>query len=197
MPFTLTEVLGVNVIVNNDQARFIHLSFATFLAAMVFPLFKTSPRKYIPWYDWGQGLLGVGACPYLIVFKDSLAIRAGLPTLADLVVATIGLSVLAISVLHSLGLPLVMVASVFVLYVFIGHVEWLPDAIRWKGASYSKAMWHYWMQTEGVFGVAIGISASMIFLFVLFGSVLERAGAGNYFIKIAFALLGHFRGGPA
>ena len=53
------------------------------------------------------------------------------------------------------------------------------------------------MQTEGVFGVALGVSASMIFLFVMFGSVLEKAGAGNYFIKIAFALLGHFRGGPA
>jgi TRAP-type uncharacterized transport system fused permease subunit len=58
-------------------------------------------------------------------------------------------------------------------------------------------MWHFWMQTEGVFGVALGVSASMIFLFVLFGSLLEKAGAGNYFIKCAFALLGHLRGGPA
>ena len=197
LPFTLTDVLGVNVIVNTDQARFIHLSFAMFLAAMTFPLFKAGPRDYIPWYDWGIGLLGVSACLYLIVFKDSIAIRAGLPTVADLVAATIGMSVLAVSVMRSLGFPLVVVAGVFVVYVFIGHVDWLPDAIRWKGASYSKAMWHYWMQTEGVFGVAIGISASMIFLFVLFGSILEKAGAGNYFIKIAFALLGHFRGGPA
>ena len=53
------------------------------------------------------------------------------------------------------------------------------------------------MQSEGVFGVALGVSASMIFLFVLFGALLERAGAGNYFIKLAFALLGHLRGGPA
>jgi TRAP transporter 4TM/12TM fusion protein len=58
-------------------------------------------------------------------------------------------------------------------------------------------MWHFWMQNEGVFGVALGVSASLIFLFVMFGSILEKAGAGNYFIKIAFALLGHLRGGPA
>ena len=70
-------------------------------------------------------------------------------------------------------------------------------AIQWKGASYGKAMWHYWMQEEGVFGVALGISTSLIFLFVLFGAILEKAGAGNYFIKLAFALLGHLRGGPA
>jgi TRAP transporter 4TM/12TM fusion protein len=83
------------------------------------------------------------------------------------------------------------------MYVFFGSAEWLPDAIRWKGASYGKGMWHYWMQNEGVFGVALGVSARLIFLFVLFGAILEKAGAGNYFIKIAFALLGHFRGGPA
>ena len=107
------------------------------------------------------------------------------------------MAMLAIAVFRSLGLPLVIVASVFVLYVFFGHSSFLPDAIQWKGASFGKALWHFWMQSEGVFGVALGVSASMIFLFVLFGSLLERAGAGNFFIKLAFALLGHFRGGPA
>ena len=60
--------------------------------------------------------------------------------------------------------------------------------MRWKGASLNKATWHFWMQTEGVFGVALGVSASMIFLFVLFGALLERAGAGNYFIKLSLLL---------
>jgi TRAP transporter 4TM/12TM fusion protein len=91
----------------------------------------------------------------------------------------------------------VIVAGVFVAYVFFGDARWLPEAIQWKGASMGKALWHFWMQTEGVFGVALGVSATLIFLFVSFGSILEKAGAGNFFIKIAFALLGHFRGGPA
>ncbi len=73
----------------------------------------------------------------------------------------------------------------------------MPDVIAHKGVSLSKAVSHYWLTTEGVFGVALGVSASYIFLFVLFGSLLEKAGAGNYFIKVAFALLGHMRGGPA
>ena len=58
-------------------------------------------------------------------------------------------------------------------------------------------MSHQWLSTEGVFGIALGVSSSMVFLFVLFGALLEKAGAGNYFIRVAFALLGHMRGGPA
>ena len=140
---------------------------------------------------------GAASCLYLLVFKDDIAVRAGVPGPSDLIAASVGMIVLGTAVYRALGLPLVVVASVFVLYVFFGHSELLPDAIRWKGASFGKAMWHYWIQTEGVFGVALGVSASMIFLFVLFGAILEKAGAGNYFIKLSFSLLGHFRGGPA
>ena len=64
-----------------------------------------------------------------------------------------------------------------------------------KGASLNKAMSHQWLTTEGVFGVALGVSTSFVFLFVLFGALLEKAGAGNYFTKVSFSLLGHMRGG--
>ena len=197
LPFQLTELLGINVVIPNTQARSIHLSFGIVLAALAFPLFRKSPRGHIPWYDWLLAAAGVAACMWLVVDKDAIAVRAGLPTTTDLVMSGIGMLVLGTAVYRALGLPLVIVASVFVLYVFFGNASWLPDAIQWKGASFGKAMWHFWMQTEGVFGVALGVSASMIFLFVLFGSILEKAGAGNFFIKIAFALLGHLRGGPA
>ena len=197
LPFTLQQTTGLPLVINNTDARFIHLAFALFLAAVAFPLFRSSSRNTIPWYDWILGIVGIGCCLYLVVFKDDIAVRAGLPTTGDLVAASVGLTVLGIAVFRSLGLPLVIVAGLFLAYCFLGGEEWMPDAIRWKGASFNKAMWHYWMQTEGVFGVALGVSASMIFLFVMFGSILDKAGAGNYFIKIAFALLGHFRGGPA
>ena len=197
LPFTLTELLGVNLTVNTDEARFLHLTFGLVLAAFAYPLFKRSARTRIPWYDWILAGLGAAPCLYLLVFKDDIAVRAGVSGPTDILAGCVGMVVLGIAVYRALGLPLVIVASVFVFYVFFGHVEWLPDAIRWKGASLGKAMWHYWMQTEGVFGVAVGVSASLIFLFVLFGGILEKAGAGNYFMKVAFALLGHYRGGPA
>jgi len=197
LPFDLTDWTGISFVVTDSNARLAHFAFASFLAALAFPLFKSSPRNSIPWYDWVLGGLAVFACMYIVVLREEIAVRAGLPTTGDLIISTIGMVVLGISVYRSLGLPLVVISSIFVMYVFLGHAEWMPDAIRWKGASYGKAMWHYWMQNEGVFGVALGVSARLIFLFVLFGAILEKAGAGNYFIKLAFALLGHFRGGPA
>ena len=197
LPFWLTDVTGISVIVTNSNARLIHLAFGFFLATLAFPLFKSSPKNRIPWYDWVLATAGVVCCLYIVVLRNEIAIRAGLPTTGDLVASTIGMLILGITVYRSLGLPLLIVASVFVAYVFFGNADWLPETIQWKGASYGKATWHFWMQNEGVFGVALGVSATLIFLFVLFGSILEKAGAGNYFIKIAFALLGHLRGGPA
>ncbi|MFD0915212.1 TRAP transporter permease [Pseudahrensia aquimaris] len=197
IPFVITEWTGINVVFNNQEARQIHLAFALVLAMLAYPLFKSAPRDRVPVYDWVLAALAASSCLYLLFFKADIANRAGLPTQADLVFSTIGMLAVAVAVYRALGLPLVIVASVFVFYVFAGHLDLMPDAIQWKGASYGKAMWHFWMQTEGVFGVALGVSASMIFLFVLFGSLLEKAGAGNYFIKLAFALLGHLRGGPA
>jgi TRAP transporter 4TM/12TM fusion protein len=197
LPFIFTQLTGINVTLNSDEVRSIHLAFAMFLAATAFPLFKGSPRKHIPWYDWILAAIGVTVCLYLVVNKNAIADRSGLPTITDLAVSGIGIVVLLLSTWRALGLPLVIVASFFMLYVFFGHYSFLPEVVQWKGASFSKAMWHFWMQTEGVFGVALGVSASMVFLFVLFGSLLDKAGAGNYFIKVSFSLLGHFRGGPA
>ncbi|MGF1445873.1 MAG: TRAP transporter permease [Pikeienuella sp.] len=166
-------------------------------AAMLTQTLSQRQTEGLPLYDWVLAGLGVAACLYLLVFKDDIANRAGLPTAGDKIFSLVGLGVLAVAVYRALGLPLLIVAVVFVFYVFFGHLEIMPDALQWKGASLGKALWHYWMQLEGVFGVALGVSASMIFLFVLFGSLLERAGAGNYFVKLAFSVLGHLRGGPA
>jgi len=192
-----TMGIHISFIFNSSEARVVHLAFAFCLAAFAFPLGRWAPRDRIPWYDWLLALTGIVTCLYLVVFKDAIAERAGLPTPADLVISATGMVVLGICVYRTLGLPLLCVALVFLFYVFFGHAAILPDAIQWKGASLSKALWHFWMQLEGVFGVALGVSTSMIFLFVLFGAMLEKAGAGNYFIKLAFALLGHLRGGPA
>lgn len=197
LPFWIAENLGVNLIFNGTEVRIIHLAFAMALACLSYPLFKSSSKTTIPAYDWLLIVGSVSCCLYLIVFKDDIANRAGLPTTGDIMASAFGLILLATAVFRSLGLPMLIVAGVFVFYVFFGHAEFLPDVVQWKGASFGKAMWHYWMQTEGVFGVALGVASSMIFLFVLFGALLEQAGAGNYFIQLAFGSLGHFRGGPA
>ena len=110
-------------------------------------------------------------------------------------VSVVGIVLILEATRRALGPPLAIVCLVFIWYTFGGHL--MPEVIAHKGASLNKGMSHYYLTTEGVFGVALGVSASMVFLFVLFGSLLEKAGAGNYFIRVAFALMGHLRGGPA
>ena len=198
LPFVLAGLTGIKAFTDVlPYVRQIHLAFALFLAALAYPLFQSSSRTSIPWYDWLLAFAGAGAALYMMVFQAEISVRSGLPTTADLVVSTVGMTVLMIATYRALGLPLLIVAGVFLTYVFFGDQPFIPEVIQWKGASYGKAMWHFWMQEEGVFGVALGVSSSMVFLFVLFGALLDKAGAGNYFIQVAFALLGHLRGGPA
>ncbi|MEM0899659.1 MAG: TRAP transporter permease [Pseudomonadota bacterium] len=197
LPFFLTELTGANFTFNNVEARNVHLAFALILVAFAYPLYKGASKTSVPWYDWALAAIGAACCLYLLVVKESLVMRAGLPTTADMIASGVGMICLGIGVYRALGLPMLVVAGIFLTYTFFGNQPWVPEVIQWRGASFEKAMWHYWMQTEGVFGVALAVSATMIFLFVLFGALLERAGAGYYFIKLAFALLGHLRGGPA
>jgi TRAP transporter 4TM/12TM fusion protein len=182
-------------VINDSEARAIHLAFAVFLAFTAFPTFKKSPTTYIPIQDWILGLIGSFCSAYLYIFYASLADRPGMPNQTDLIVAVVGLILLLEATRRALGPPLMVVATVFCIYTFGG--QFMPSVIAHKGASLSKGMSHYWLGTEGVFGVALGVSTGMVFMFVLFGAMLEAAGAGNYFIRTAFAALGHLKGGPA
>jgi len=182
-------------IINATEARSIHLAFAIFLAFTAYPAMKSSPRDHVPLTDWIFAFAGAFSAAYLFLFYNELAARAGAPTTFDTAVAVMGMLLLLEATRRSLGPPLMIVAVVFLTYTFAG--PHMPDIIAHKGASLTKTMSHQWLTTEGVFGVALGVSTSFVFLFVLFGSLLDKAGAGNYFIKVAFSLLGHMRGGPA
>lgn len=187
-------LLGIGLF-NDTEARSLHLAFAVFLGFLSYPAFKRSPRDRIPLADWLLAAIAAGCMAYLFLFYRELSTRPGQPTVVDLTVAVTGMALLLEAVRRALGLPMVILALVFLTYIFFG--PYMPEMIAHKGASLSKAMSHMWLGTEGVFGVALGVSASFIFLFVLFGALLETAGAGNYFIKSAISLLGHLRGGPA
>ena len=142
-----------------------------------------------------MALIGAFCAAYLYIFYVELSTRPGNPTQIDLAVSVVGLIMLLEATRRALGPPLMVVATLFIVYTFFG--AYMPDVIAHKGASLSKGMSHYWLSTEGVFGVALGVSNGMVFMFVLFGALLETAGAGNYFIRTAFAGLGHLKGGPA
>ncbi|MEM1313633.1 MAG: TRAP transporter fused permease subunit, partial [Pseudomonadota bacterium] len=192
----LPFMLGMGVW-NDTQTRAIHLGFAVLLAFIAFPAFKNSPRHRIPAFTWLIAIVASVAASYLWWDYRGVADRTGAPNTTDLVMAGIGIVLLLEAARRSLGIPLMGVALFFLSYVFFGSWSGLPEVIQWKGASFEKAMSHMWLTTEGVFGVALGVSSGFVFLFVLFGALLNQAGAGNYFLKLAFAALGHLRGGPA
>ncbi|MCX8953110.1 TRAP transporter permease [Ruegeria sp. NA] len=180
-----------------NNARQFHLAFALFLAFAAYPALKSSPRGFIPIQDWIMGLVGAFVALYGYFFYDKIVNAGGLADDTDKWVALLGLVLLFEAARRALGPAMAIIATIFLAYVFFGASEWVPEVIRWKGASLKKAMSHMWITSEGVFGIALGVSTKFVFLFVLFGALLDKAGAGNYFIKMAFGALGHLRGGPA
>lgn len=190
LPYTL----GFGVF-NDTEARVIHLSFALILAFMAYPAFKSSSRERIPLIDWLLAAAAVLSVVYLIVFYRDLAMRPGLPTTADIVASVVGVVLLIEASRRAEGPWMPVISITFLFYVFAG--PYLPGLLAHRSVSISRAASHFWLTSEGVFGVALGVSTAFIFLFVLFGALLEKAGAGNFFIQLAFSLLGQFRGGPA
>ncbi len=189
----LPFALGFGV-VNDTQARAIHLTFGLVLAFLAFPAFKRSPRDHVPILDWVLATVGAFCALYLIIFYRELALRPGDPTSLDVAVGIAGMLVLLEATRRAVGLPMAILAVGFA-YIIAGRITRL--SLAHKGASIPRIVSHMWMVTEGVFGIALGVSVSFIFVFVLFGTLLDRAGGGNYMMQVSFALLGHLRGGPA
>jgi TRAP transporter 4TM/12TM fusion protein len=190
LPFVLR--LGL---FNDTEARAIHLAVAIFLAFALFPAFKSSSRRRVPLADWVLAAVGAFCASYLYLFYAQIAQRPGTPTQTDLVVGIVGIAVMLEATRRAMGFGMLITTGIFLLYVFSG--PYMPEVIQHKGASLQRLVSHMWLTTEGVYGVALGVSVQFIFLFVLFGTLLDIAGAGNYMMQISVAFLGHLRGGPA
>jgi TRAP transporter 4TM/12TM fusion protein len=186
----LPFALGVGTL-NDTQAGSLHLGLALFLAFTAWPALRRSPRDWVPALDWVLALIGA----YLLLFYGDLAACPGQSTAMDIGVACMGLLLLLEATRRALGWPIAVLAVIFIAYVMLG--PYMPDVLAHKGASLSPLLSHLWLTTEGVYGIALGVSTSTIFVYVLFGALLDRAGGGNYMMQLSFAALGHLRGGPA
>ena len=183
-------------IVNDTEARAMHLGVGLFLAFLAYPAFKSrSPRDRVPAADWVLAVVAAFCGAYLFLFYRELALRPGQPNAMDLWTGAIGMVLLLEATRRAVGWPMAVLAIICLTYVFAG--PYMPDVLMHKGASLSRTMSQMWLTTEGVFGVALGVSVSTIFVYVLFGSLLDLAGGGNYMMQVSFAALGHLRGGPA
>ncbi|MBP0483898.1 TRAP transporter permease [Sagittula salina] len=186
-------------VLNSSQTRPVHLAFAIFLAFLAYPASGRSPRDRVPVVDWALAIVGAACAFYVFLFSRDLAMtaRSGLPTTPQIVIGTVGIVLLLEASRRALGPALTIVGSIFLLYAYAGTGWLIPDIIEHAGLSFNSIVNAQWLDTTGVFGIPLGVSTAFVFLFVLFGSLLDKAGAGNYFIQIAFAGLGSLRGGPA
>ena len=190
----LPFALGFGIL-NDTEARALHLAFALFLAFTAWPAFRRSPRSRVPVVDWVLALAGALAGAYLLLFYRELATRPGQPIAQDIVVALVGVVLLLEATRRAVGWPMAVLAMLFIAYAMLG--PYMPEVLSHKGASLNRLLSHMWLTTEGVYGIALGVSTGAIFVYVLFGCLLDRAGGGNYMMQVSFAALGHLRGGPA
>lgn len=182
--------------VNGVYVRSVHLAFAFLLAFLIYPMRKTTKQKInFQWYDYILAIIAVCGALYGYIDYQGLSDRAGAYITRDVVFAILTVVLLLEASRRSLGMALSVIASIFLLYDYFG--QYMPEVIAYKGASIAKLSGHLYLTTEGIFGTPLSVSADYVFLFVLFGALLERAGAGEYFINLAYSLLGKYRGGPA
>lgn len=175
--------------------RATHLAFVQLLAFLLFPATKKMPRNTLPFYDVLLGLAGAGCWMYIVINFQSLVRRSGNNTTLDVVIGIIGILILFESCRRIVGLPIMTIASVFVIYAFVG--KYLPGFLHHRGYSLQRVVCHLFYNTEGIMGTPIGACSTFIFLFILFGALLERTGIGQFFIDVCNAIAGGASGGPA
>jgi len=178
------------------------LGFALTLAFLIYPISK---GKKISFFDVLISFMGAISCLYIYFFYDQLVERGGVllnlkisETLnfpLELILGGCGILILLEATRRAIGLPLVIIASCFLLFSYFGR--YAPEIISHGGLSLNRLVGFQWLDQEAIFGIPIGVSVDFIFLFVLFGALLETAGGGKYFLDLAFAMVGKMRGGPA
>ena len=184
---------GFGLLISFEQ-RSVHLALLMVLAFVMYPL-KKSDRDRVPWFDILMAAAGTVVCLYIYFNHYELAFRAGRPEQIDLIMGAIAILLVLEATRRSIGIALPIIASVFLVYAYFG--PHMPGILAHRGFSLRRIISHLYLTTEGIFGIPIGVSATFVFMFVLFGSVLEQSGIGEYLIKVVFSGLGHQKGGPA
>ncbi len=179
--------------------RSLHLTFALVLAVLLFkPTKKAKVTNRIQWFDWillGGVLFSFG---YVILNSYELASRLAYVTPLDklqLVAGVIGILVLLEVARRIMGPAFAIIIGVSLLYALFG--EHLPGLLQHRGYNLGWIVDHLFFTTEGIFGIPAGVSSTYIFIFILFGTFLEKTGAGDFFISAALSTMGKYRGGPA
>lgn len=194
--FSLFQIYtGIRGSLDAHLQRAVHLSFAMALVFLLYPTRKSWSREHLHPIDAVLALIATALPLYIVVFYKDLVLRAGMPTPVDVIVGIIGVLMVLEAARRVVGWPIVIIAVLFVGYAIAG--PYVPGAFAHRGVTIEQLATHLYFTTEGIFGIPLGVSATFIFLFILFSAYLEKTGLGMFFIDLANAIAGWARGGPA
>ena len=185
-------------------ARSLHLAFGLVLCFLIYPTFRSKRKSKILTSDFVLAFISLLVTLYIFFDYEGLVYRQGILAKVEfgsfvipyeLIIGTLGIVLLLEATRRAIGIPLVAIALIFLLFSVFGQS--MPYLISHQGLSITRLVGYHWFGGEAIFGIPISVSVSFIFLFVLFGAILDTAGGGKYFINLAFALVGKMRGGPA
>ena len=175
--------------------RAVHLMFVLTLVFLLYPARRKAGRDRFRLPDLLPVALSLFSLGYLLLDYQQLVLRSGMPTTLDVVVGAVGVLLVFEAARRIIGLPMVIIAAVFVIYAFYG--ETLPGVLAHRNVRLPQLVSHLWFTTEGVFGIPLGVSATFVFMFLLFAAFIEITGVGKLFIDLGNWLAGWASGGPA
>ncbi len=205
--WSIFQMLSASVLLLDSVfVKSIHLAFAILLVYLNIPLLKPSASSRwdlrillamnrVTVMDYILGIVAAVAALYIFIDYAGISSRPGSPIPRDILMGILLVVLLLEATRRVLGPALPVISSVFILYIFTG--PYLPDVIAFKGASLSRFISQITMDTQGIYGIPLQVSATVVFLFVLFGTMLDRAGGGTFFTQLAISGLGQYRGGAA
>jgi TRAP transporter 4TM/12TM fusion protein len=186
------------VILDSITVRAIHLALAVILIFFTISLRRhkrTAPAEHIHFTDYLLAGIGCLAALYIVLDWTDISMRAGIPIGRDIVISIVLVIVILEASRRVIGPALGVIAVLFTVYAFLG--PHMPSVLAFRGVSLAKYISQVALSTEGIYGIPLDVSANTVFLFVLLGSMLDKAGAGRFYNNLALSLLGKYKGGPA
>ncbi len=175
--------------------RSIHLTFVIVAVYILYPMRRKMSKTHTPWYDWGLALLAGGVIGYIVAFTNEITRRGADPKNYEIWLGIAAIILVLEAGRRVVGNVLPCLSIVFLLYCKFGYLA--PGMFTIRGYSLSRIVQHMYLTTEGIFGVALGVSATFVITFIIFGAFLSKSGGARLFNNLALALAGHLPGGPA
>lgn len=177
------------------KQRSLHLIFAFTLGFALYPGFKKSSKDKIDIMDWVLMILSIGVWGYIFFNVEAIALKGGQMSTTDMVLGVLAVLLTLEVTRRVVGPELPIVTIVFLLFAYFGRH--MPGVFAHRGFNVTRIVSHMYMTTEGIMGTPLGVSSTFVFMFILFGSFLDKTGVGEFFIDFAYALTGSTRSGPA